>query len=470
GKTALNGFSRRQWLLALAIAVLIHGSITYVVLRSPPDAGSIAAGAGGISVALGPAGRAPGSIETVPPPTAEETADPVDELDEVKPDDPPPKVLEDVEEIQAAEAGEAVEAKALQDVDPETPDEATATELETVTAEPLELEEVTSEETETVELKTTRQVNVPDEVALDAPTDTAEALMSETLPDAQSPEQVESVQPDEVTTAAIIESADPEPIDVPLTPEQDADELAALPSEPPVIHEASEADVSEAVTAPPEQTPSAPEAAVAEVQNAESPEMTDVVPEPLDEPLPERVETAIAEAADVTPEQVTARSPNPEPVAETVIPSPRKPLPPELTNSKPPAEEVTTEPAQLAGAGGEAGDQADGDLGSGESVSGGDVAGARADYQNIIRAWLQQHHVYPRRAQARRQEGVVLIRFVINREGRVIDYEIQQSSGYRLLDRAADNLIERAQPFPPIPNEINGTNMPFTIPLSFVAK
>ncbi|MEM8950069.1 MAG: hypothetical protein AAGC99_12130, partial [Pseudomonadota bacterium] len=49
GKTALNGFSRRQWLLALAIAVLIHGSITYVVLRSPPDAGSIAAGAGDLA-------------------------------------------------------------------------------------------------------------------------------------------------------------------------------------------------------------------------------------------------------------------------------------------------------------------------------------------------------------------------------------------------------------------------------------
>ena len=344
-------------------------------------------GAGGINVALGPAGRAPGSVETVPPPTAVETADPVDELDEIAPADQLlEEAPEDVEEIQAAEVGETAEAEALQDVDPETPDLVTSEELGTVTAEPLEpvddpmTEDVTSEELETIEPETTRSTDIPDAAATDP------------APDA--------------STAAITEAATPEPVDVPLTPQQDADELAALPPEPP----------------------------------------------------------AIDEAADVTPEQVDTRSPDPEPV----LPPPRKPPPPEPTNTEPPAEEVSTKPAQLAGAGGEAGTQDDGDLGSGERASGGGAVGARADYFAVLQAWLEQHKVYPRRAMSRRLEGVVSLRFVINREGRVLDYQIERSSGHRLLDRAVTALIERAQPLPTMPNDIKETNLTLIVPISFV--
>ncbi|MEM7045867.1 MAG: energy transducer TonB, partial [Pseudomonadota bacterium] len=211
--------------------------------------------------------------------------------------------------------------------------------------------------------------------------------------------------------------------------------------------------------------PSTPDETVAESQNSSIPETTDIPPEALDEATPE-----LAEAADVIPEQVAARLPDPETVAEPVLPSPRKPPPSEQTTPDPPAEEVTTEPAQLAGAGGEAGTLDDGDLGSGQNATGGGAVGARADYFAVLQAWLEQHKVYPRGALTRRLEGVVSLRFIIDREGRVLDYNIEKSSGHRLLDRAITALIERAQPLPTMPDDIKETNLTLVVPISFVLK
>lgn len=193
-------------------------------------------------------------------------------------------------------------------------------------------------------------------------------------------------------------------------------------------------------------------------------ESTDV---PQDPPPP-IAEVMTNEAADITLEDVCARSVDLALVAEPVPPSPRKPLAPVKEGNEPTTAEPSVDTAQIAGAGGRAGDQEDGDLGSGQAASGGGDVGMRSDYYATLQAWLERHKVYPRRALSRRLEGVVSLRFVMDREGQVLDYRIERSSGHRLLDNAVETLIERAQPLPTIPDDIDETSLTLVVPISFV--
>ncbi|MGH6947858.1 MAG: energy transducer TonB [Kiloniellales bacterium] len=102
----------------------------------------------------------------------------------------------------------------------------------------------------------------------------------------------------------------------------------------------------------------------------------------------------------------------------------------------------------------------------GGSVSTGHPA-ALADYAAQLRVWLERHKRYPRRAKLRGQEGTVLLRFVLLRDGSVSDYAIAKGSGYLLLDEEVKALIRRAQPLPPMPGDLAESRMEFLVPFEF---
>jgi len=70
-------------------------------------------------------------------------------------------------------------------------------------------------------------------------------------------------------------------------------------------------------------------------------------------------------------------------------------------------------------------------------------------------------------AQEQRQQGVVHLRFTIDREGKVLASEINKSSGFELLDEEVLALIQRAQPVPPPPPEVTGNRIEMLVPVSF---
>lgn len=354
----MSGFSGRQWLLALGIATLIHGGTAFFLLRPPPSSGSVAAGAGGINVSLGPAGRAPGSAETVPPPTPE-NAEPFDELSEVTPLDPPTEEVppELIEEVVAPKASDAADAMVAKGVDPDSSRDIEVNELEATLVESAESEDA-------------REVAVTDAAPMSPASETRQS----------------DTQENDVLASAV------------------------------------------------------------------------AIPERTEDPAP-----TVAEASVIAPDDVSTRSPDSEPANKPVPPSPRKP--PALAEEW--EEPQVAEPAQIAGAGGEAGDQEDGDLGSGQTISGGGTVGATSDYYATLQAWLERHKVYPRRALSRRLEGVASLRFVMDRKGRVLDYLIERSSGHRLLDNAVETLIERAQPLPTMPDDIEKASLTLTVLISF---
>lgn len=89
------------------------------------------------------------------------------------------------------------------------------------------------------------------------------------------------------------------------------------------------------------------------------------------------------------------------------------------------------------------------------------------NWQNQLLLKLNEAKRYPARARRYRQEGIAYLRFTMDRNGQVLEKSIDQSSGYRLLDREALALLERAQPLPKPPAEKSGETIEFVVPVEF---
>lgn len=91
---------------------------------------------------------------------------------------------------------------------------------------------------------------------------------------------------------------------------------------------------------------------------------------------------------------------------------------------------------------------------------------AVSNWQNQVLAYLAREKQYPRAARARRQEGVAKLRFRVNKEGKVVSYTLEKSSGYSLLDREVVAMIERIKRFPPPPSK-GGQVVELVVPVQF---
>lgn len=90
----------------------------------------------------------------------------------------------------------------------------------------------------------------------------------------------------------------------------------------------------------------------------------------------------------------------------------------------------------------------------------------QASYAQIVSAILEANKRYPRQALLAGDEGTVVISFILNREGTVLAYSIQQSSGQPVLDEAVRRLIERVH-FPPFPQGDASQRKSFEVPIVF---
>ncbi|WP_119166570.1 energy transducer TonB [Algihabitans albus] len=272
-------------------------------------------------------------------------------------------------------------------------------------------------------------------------------------PAAETPdaEEAEAVAPAEA-------AQDPAPTEVTAVPP----DPVRPEVEPLEVPQAIEPEVAEPV-----------EALVAEVPEVEPVEAeTPVVPieEPLSEPpLPEEPQPEEAVAETVVTPPLPPRRPPPQQVAQSQ---------PEAVTENPPAQAPAAEtPDQTAaltptapGADGRSGTQASPNAGSANDTSGGGMPGAEADYMALLQAWLEKHKEYPRRAQVRRQQGTALLYFVMDRDGQVIEYRLQESSGYELLDREVSEMIKRAQPLPKMPDDLAQARLELVVPVQFFLR
>jgi len=95
---------------------------------------------------------------------------------------------------------------------------------------------------------------------------------------------------------------------------------------------------------------------------------------------------------------------------------------------------------------------------------------ATARYEQLLMAWLEKYKKYPRRAKRLRIQGEAVLRILINRAGEAQQVTLEQRTGNRLLDKAALDMAQRANPFPPMPDNDPRQEYEFMVPVAFLLR
>ena len=198
--------------------------------------------------------------------------------------------------------------------------------------------------------------------------------------------------------------------------------------------------------------PAAPEATPNEAPLG--PELSEVIPEPEEPPPVEMPPPVLAE--------VTLPDPEPPPPLD-LKPPPPKPKPIEKkVEKKPPQPRVSA--AQAAP--------------EQSTVAAAPMPGASVDPpSNTLPTWkgqllrhLERHKRYPSEAQRARHEGVTYVRFTMSRDGRILAVRIERPSGHAALDQEGLDLLQRAQPLPPLPQDQPGESLEIVVPIQFFLR
>lgn len=218
------------------------------------------------------------------------------------------------------------------------------------------------------------------------------------------------------------------------------------------------------------------------------------------EPLQSEVSSQIA--SDIAPTEADVILPSPEiaPVEaqdpevsatvapETVVPQerpkppePAKPKPEKKAEPKPKKPEARKPVRRKAGEDGAAKvsqrkGQADGDAAAVASSGGserGNSAGpagnaAVSNYPGKVRARLNRAFRYPSEAKRAGIRGTAVVSFTVSASGGISGARVVRSAGSPVLDAAALEAVQRAAPFPKIPD--GRSSWPFSIPLVFGGK
>jgi len=196
---------------------------------------------------------------------------------------------------------------------------------------------------------------------------------------------------------------------------------APKPAEAPPLYRESGPDTK--TTAPPR--PPEPEPLKAEAKPAEEPPPAPrealVVPPPTPAPA-------------ITPTPPTPPASKPEPPRPPTRPREEKPPGPQ----RQPAAVNPHAPARMKNAI------------PGDQVTSGDP------YFNSLVAELEKHRFYPELARPLGLVGTPRFDMKIDRTGRIVGLQLQESSGTELIDRAAEKMIRDTARFPPPPSDIPG--------------
>jgi len=102
---------------------------------------------------------------------------------------------------------------------------------------------------------------------------------------------------------------------------------------------------------------------------------------------------------------------------------------------------------------------------SGQAQQGGGTTQRRA-YLGTLSKSIERAKVNPRS----RQAGTVMVRFTVSPDGKLVSRVIERSSGSRVLDDAAVAALDRAAPFPPMPQNVAQGPIEVSVPFEFVTR
>jgi TonB family protein len=104
-----------------------------------------------------------------------------------------------------------------------------------------------------------------------------------------------------------------------------------------------------------------------------------------------------------------------------------------------------------------------------ESQKASNLLASRAgqeDYSYRLLSRIEKYKKYPKSAKRLGIQGNVVVTFVLDKNGKLKKQQLVNGSGYKVLDNAAQSIIAKASPFPPLPAEYEGETS-FTLPVTF---
>lgn len=106
--------------------------------------------------------------------------------------------------------------------------------------------------------------------------------------------------------------------------------------------------------------------------------------------------------------------------------------------------------------------------GNGTGGNGGASAGCfDPAWMRAVSERVGQFFYYPAAALAVHRTGLVMMHFVVRRDGQVDRLQISKSSGDEELDKAATDIMRKAQPLPPIPDRMHTDRVDGELPINF---
>ena len=189
-----------------------------------------------------------------------------------------------------------------------------------------------------------------------------------------------------------------------------------------------------AETPPP--TPEPPPVAETEPPPPEPPPPPVVIPKPEPPPPPPPPKPVVHKPV------VKPPPPRPQPVRE-MPPQPQLPLPRAMPQPAPMQTAAVPVPAAPRPA---------------PLVSG--------NYRAALSAWLESHKRYPDGARSRGEEGRAVLRFRVDRSGRVLNYAVVSSTGYADLDAAIDAMM-RGATLPAFPADMTASDVEVSVTVRF---
>jgi protein TonB len=106
--------------------------------------------------------------------------------------------------------------------------------------------------------------------------------------------------------------------------------------------------------------------------------------------------------------------------------------------------------------------------GNGTGGNGGALAGCFDPiWMRAVSERVGQFFYYPAAALAVHRTGLVMVHFLVRRNGQIDRLQVGKSSGDPELDKAAIDIMRKAQPLPPIPDRMHTDRVDGELPINF---
>ena len=95
------------------------------------------------------------------------------------------------------------------------------------------------------------------------------------------------------------------------------------------------------------------------------------------------------------------------------------------------------------------------------------IESAKNRYFSLIAQTIYKNKRYPRQAYSLNQEGKVVVRLRLDKDGEILDLEVLDKGPFKSLTNATLDTINKIKRFPEIPDELGVAEITFRIPIEY---